>query len=93
MNVEPAPGSGFLMKKTIGAVFVITPVIFFVIDRVGAGISSAVARIYCADSYMQPVNGVVADLPCGFNAGMYFFVFLFIIFLIGVKLFFRRSSH
>lgn len=74
------------MRKALGAVLVVLSVVLFVVDRFGAGMSSFVARLYCADGYMQPVDGMVGDLSCGFNADMYFVVFLFITLILGIFL-------
>jgi hypothetical protein len=80
------------VRKTIGATLVAVSIVLFAIDRVGIGISSFVARLYCADSYMQPVDGVVGDLSCGFNADMYFVVFVFIILIMGIFFLSVKSS-
>lgn len=50
------------------------------------------AKLWCGDSYMQAVDGIVGDRSCGFNADMYFMVGLLALVLIGVSVFIVRKK-
>lgn len=75
------------MNKTkTGLVLIIGSIILGFIDGFSLLISNFLGRIYCGDNYMQPVEGIVGDVSCGFNADMYFMVFLISVMLIGIAL-------
>ncbi len=74
------------MNKKIGLVLIIGSIILGFIDGFSLLISNFLGRIYCGDNYMQPVEGIVGDVSCGFNADMYFMAFLISVMLIGIAL-------
>ena len=79
------------VKKKIGVALVIGALIVWLVDRFTHIISTFLGKVYCGSDYMQPVDGVVGDMSCGFNFDMYLTVFLFIVFLTGIALFIKTK--
>jgi hypothetical protein len=76
-----------MTKRKVGMVFIVISVSFFLINRLlGLPISTIFGEILCGSRYMQPVNGIVGDVSCGFNADMYFAVLSLTVLLIGITL-------
>ncbi len=75
-----------MANKNIGITLIFASIMVWVIDRFTQVISSIISEIYCGDRYMKPVDGIVGDLSCGFNADMYLAAFLIIMFLVGLLL-------
>ena len=73
-----------MTTKSIGITLIIASIMVWMINRFTQVISSFMGEIYCGDRYMKPVDGIVGDLSCGFNADMYLAAFLFVMFLFGV---------
>ncbi|MBT5795668.1 MAG: hypothetical protein HOI10_12505 [Deltaproteobacteria bacterium] len=40
----------------------------------------------CGDLYLRPVNGILGDLSCGFNADMHFTALMFLVLITGIAL-------
>lgn len=83
-----------MTTKSIGITLIFASIMVWVINRSTQVISSFIGEIYCGGRYMKPVDGIVGDLSCGFNADMYLAAFLFAVFLTGVLLliFAKRGS-
>ena len=75
-----------MTKKGVGISLIITSILVWMIDRFTQVISSFIGEIYCRDRFMKPVDGIVGDLSCGFNADIYLVAVLFGVFLLGVML-------
>ncbi len=75
-----------MTKKSIGITLIIASIMVWLIDRLTQVFSSLIGEVYCGDRYMKPVDGIVGDLSCGFNADIYLAALLFVVFLIGVLL-------
>lgn len=79
-------------KRKIGSLLISVSGIVFLVDRLSLLISTALGKLFCGDKYMQPVNGVLGDESCGFNADMYLAVFLIIFMAFGIFLFMTSSN-
>lgn len=75
-----------MSKKSIGLTLIFASIMVWLIDRLTHVFSSLIGEIYCGDRHMKPVDGIVGDVSCGFNADMYLVAFLFALFLIGIFL-------
>lgn len=75
-----------MTKNKVGIALISGSMIIFLIDRFTHTISTFLGKLFCGDRYMQPVDGLVGEMSCGFDADMYLIVFLFILFLFGVAL-------
>ncbi len=76
-----------MIKRKIGLLLITSSILVWLIDRASLIISTYFGKLYCGKSYMKPVDGVVGDVSCGFNADMYLVVFLFTVLLIGIAFF------
>ncbi|MDP6189880.1 MAG: hypothetical protein QF872_03635 [Gammaproteobacteria bacterium] len=54
------------------------------IERATTLVSKAVGKIYCGADYMQPVEGYVGTMSCGFNSDIYVTIALFSVMFIGM---------
>ncbi len=54
-----------------GVTIIFLSVLIFTIERLTQSISTLLGKIICGDRYLQPVNGVVGDMSCGFNIDIY----------------------
>lgn len=72
-----------MIKPKIGFTFIISSVCVWVIDRSTSVISDFFGELFCGAAYLQPVDGVVGDVSCGFNADMSLAAYLFILLLVG----------
>lgn len=83
-----------MTKKNIGLILIFASIMVWLIDRSTRVISTFISEIYCGDRYMKPVDGIVGDVSCGFNADMYLAASLFAVFLAGLLLliFAKRRS-
>ena len=81
------------MSRTVIAKALITgSVLVGLFDRVTRGISTLFGKIRCGDRYIQPVDGVIGDMSCGFNDDMYLLVFLLVMFLAGIALYLKEKT-
>jgi hypothetical protein len=83
-----------MTKRNIGITLLFVSILMWAIGRFTQLNSEFIGKLYCGDRYMKPVDGIVGDVSCGFNADMYLVAFLFAVFLIGVLLliFAKRGS-
>ena len=59
-----------MIKPKIGLTFIISFICVWVIDRSTRVMSDLFGELFCGAAYLQPVNGVVGDVSCGFNTDM-----------------------
>lgn len=52
----------------------------------GGVISEAIAKLRCGDAYNAPVDGVMGDGVCGFNADMHWIAAMAVLFFAGVAI-------
>ncbi len=80
------------MKTGITIIFL--SVLIFTIERLTQSISTLLGKFICGDRYLQPVNGVVGDMSCGYNIDIYLTSMLLGIIVNGVMLVFilRKSN-
>ena len=75
-----------MIKPKIGLTLIISSICVWVIDRSTRVMSDLFGELFCGAAYLQPVNGVVGDVSCGFNIDMYLAACLFILLLVGSAL-------
>ena len=73
-------------SRTIGKILIAVSLLLALLDRITSLISDRLGEQYCGSDYLQPVDGVVGDVSCGFNADMYLMVLLGAVFLYGLRL-------
>jgi len=73
-------------KRSVGITLILFSLGTGVVDRFSLVISSALGKILCGDRYLQPVQGVVGDVSCGFNADMTLLLFLAVVLIAGTIL-------
>jgi hypothetical protein len=73
-------------KKRLGIILIAGSVLLWFIDRFSYIISSYFSKLLCGDLYLQPVDGVLGDISCGFNADMHFTAFMFLVLISGIVL-------
>ena len=75
------------MRKTAGIAISLLSVLFWFIETAsGHLLSDQIGESLCKEDYLQPVNGFVGDLSCGFNSDMYMSSILILLFLLGMLL-------
>jgi hypothetical protein len=83
-----------MIKRKIGVVFIVISIVFFLINRfLGFSLSNFLAEIFCGNRYMQPVDGIIGDVSCGFNSDMYFAVFSLVVLVIGITFVITTKSQ
>ncbi len=75
-----------MTKKSSGWLLIVLAGTLFLIDRFSSVVSTALAELICKDKFMQPVDGVVGDVSCGFNADMYLALILVLVLFAGFVL-------
>lgn len=76
-----------MIKRKTGLILIAGSILTWLVDRASLIISTSFGKLFCGKRYLQPVDGVVGDVSCGFSADMYLVVFLFTVLLIGIALF------
>ena len=71
------------MKRNPGTALILVSILLFVIDKALFPVSDRLAKLFCGDDYLKPVDGVFSETACGFDADMYFVAFLALIALTG----------
>ncbi len=74
------------MYRLIGKLLMAGSLLIGLFDRLTSRISDFLGRLYCGGDYLQPVDGVVGEASCGFDADMYLMVILIALFLVGLRL-------
>jgi len=74
-------------QKMIGKILIISSVLLWILERLTNIISTLLGKLICGESYMNPVNGEVGDLSCGFNTDMHLSFTLVIFLIIGLILY------
>ena len=75
-----------MIKPKIGLTLIISSICVWVIDRSTRVMSDRFGELFFGAAYLQPLNGMVGDVSCGFNAYMYLAAYLFILLLVGSAL-------
>ena len=81
-----------MTKRKTGIFLIISSLFIWVIERASLPVSNFLGKLYCGDQYMKPVDNIIGDISCGFNADMYLAAFLFIAVLIGTVLLFINQN-
>ena len=71
-------------KRGLGIILIAGSVLLWLINRFSYIISSYFSRLLCGDLYLQPVDGILGDVPCGFNADMHFPALMFLDLITGI---------
>ncbi|MDE0793912.1 MAG: hypothetical protein OSB08_09735 [SAR324 cluster bacterium] len=75
-----------MIKRKLGRILIVSSIVLWFIDRFSRIISANSNSILCGDHYLQPVNGILGDLSCGFNADMHFTALMFLVLITGIAL-------
>ena len=82
------------MRKTLGLLLSLFSLLFWFIETAsGRLLSDKIGERVCQENYLQPVNGFVGDLTCGFNSDMYLSSGLIILFMFGLLLIFTDGRR
>lgn len=73
-------------KGRIG-IIIISVLTTWIVDRTTLAVSTVLGKFICGDRYMQPVNGIVGDISCGFNIDMHLTFILIIVLILGIALY------
>jgi len=57
---------------------------FMLIERASELVSKTAGKLYCGAEYMQPVDGYIGTMSCGFSSDIYVTIFLFSMMFIGM---------
>lgn len=81
-------------KRNTGILLIASYLIYVLIKQFSySTLPAFFGRLVCGDSYMQPVNGILGDVSCGFNIDMYLVTFMTISLFIGIFLVFTSRSQ
>jgi hypothetical protein len=75
-----------MIKRKLGLILTVSSILLWFIDRFSSIISANISKILCGDLYLQPVNGLLGDFSCGFNADMHFTALMFLVLITGIAL-------
>ncbi|MEE9446612.1 MAG: hypothetical protein V3V09_01540 [Arenicellales bacterium] len=77
-----------MVQKTLAKILIIGSISAWLVEKLNpaVSISDILGKLACQDQYLLPVNDVIGDVSCGFNADMYLAVGLLITLLIGIVL-------
>jgi hypothetical protein len=73
-----------MTKRNIGITLLFVSILMWAIGRFTQLNSEFIGKLYCGDRYMKPVDGIVGDVSCGFNADMYLVAFVFCLLVVVV---------
>lgn len=81
-----------MSKRRLGTILIASSVLLWLINRFSYIISSYLSRLLCGELYLQPVDGILGDVSCGFNANMHFtalmfLVLMFLVLITGIAVF------
>ena len=68
----------------LGTILVTSSFLIGLIDRFSHIVSSYFSQLLYGDFYLQPVDGILSDVSCGFNADMHFVVLMFLVLITGI---------
>ena len=81
----------------LGTKLVTSSLLIGLIDRFSHKVSSYFSHLLCGDLFLYPVDGILIDASCGFNADMHFVALMFLVLITGIVLIiiqlFRRDVH
>ena len=73
-------------KRILGTILVTSSLLIGLIDRFSHIVSSYFNQLLYGDLYLHPVDGILSDASCGFNADMHFVALLFLVLITGIVL-------
>lgn len=71
-------------RLAVGTTLVTLSFLVFIAERSTFAISAWLARAWCGERYLQPVEGIMGEISCGFDADMYLAVVLLLPALAGI---------
>ena len=81
----------------LGTILVMSSLLIGLIDRFSHIVSSYFNQLLYGDLYLLPVDRILSDVSCGFNADMHFVALMFLVLITGIVLIFiplvRRDVH
>lgn len=72
------------MLKNISLALLFISAGFMLIERATELVSKAAGKLYCGADYMQPVDGYVGTMSCGYSSDIYLTILLFSMMFIGL---------
>ncbi len=82
-----------MTKRKFGIIIVLFSSLLLFVNRFTSVISDFFGKLFCGNEYMQPVNGIVGDRSCGFNADMYVAILLTVTTILGIILIFVSKKN
>ncbi|MCH2286824.1 MAG: hypothetical protein MK481_05140 [SAR324 cluster bacterium] len=81
----------------LGTILVTSSLLIGLIDRFSHIVSSYFSHLLYGDLSLHPVDGILSDASCGFNADMHFVALMFLVLITGIVLIIiplvRRDVH
>ena len=71
-------------KRRLETILIAGSVLLWLINSFSYIISSYFSRLLCGELYLQPVDGILGDVSCGFNADMHFTALMFLVLITGI---------
>ena len=71
-------------RRRLGTILIASSVFLWLINRFSYIISSYFSRLLCGELYLQPVDGILGYVSCGFNADMHFTALMFLVLITGI---------
>ena len=68
----------------MGTILIAGSVLLWLINRFSYIISSYFSRLLCGEIFLQPVDGILGDVSCGFNADIHFTASMFLVLITGI---------
>jgi len=72
------------MLKKIALALIFISGGFMLVERATMLVSKAAGKLYCGPDYMQPVEGYVGTMSCGYSSDVYVTIILFSMMFIGL---------
>ncbi len=79
--------------RKFGITIVLFSSVLLFLNRFTTVISDFFGKLFCGREYMQPINGIIGDHSCGFNADMYVALVLTATTMLGIVLIFVSKKN
>ena len=71
-------------NRRLGTILIASSVLLWLINRFSYIISFYFSRLLCGKLYLQPVDGILGDVSCGFNVDIHFTALMFLVLITGI---------
>jgi hypothetical protein len=71
-------------KRRLETILIPGSVLLWLINKFSYIISSYFSRLLCGELHLQPVDGILGDVSCRFNADMHFTALMFLVLITGI---------